>query len=96
MNEDYGLVPLEAMASYKPVIAVNEGGMKETIENGKTGFLVESIEEMGNAMKEIAENPALAQEFGKNGRKRVVDYYSWRRFFREFDKELRGVKKRKS
>ena len=58
INEDYGLVPLEAMASYKPVIAVNEGGIKETVEDGKTGMLVNTIEEMGNAMKEIAENPA--------------------------------------
>ncbi len=94
LNEDYGLVPLESMASYKPVIAVNEGGMKETVEDRKTGLLVNSIEEMGNAMKEVAENPAFARELGKNGRERIVKHYSWRRFFKEFDKELRKVKKR--
>ena len=94
LNEDYGLVPLEAMASYKPVIAVNEGGPKETIEDGKTGLLVNSIEEMGNAMKDIAEHPALAKEMGKNGREHVEKNYSWRRFFTEFDKSLREVKKK--
>ena len=30
INEDFGIVPLEGMASYKPVISVNEGGSKET------------------------------------------------------------------
>lgn len=40
-NEDFGLTPLEAMASGKPVIAVNEGGFKETIINEKTGILFE-------------------------------------------------------
>ena len=38
-NEDFGLVPIEAMASGKPCIAVNEGGFRETI-NKKTGILI--------------------------------------------------------
>jgi glycosyltransferase involved in cell wall biosynthesis len=93
MNEDYGLVPLEAMASRKPVIAVNEGGIKETVESGKTGMLANTTEEMGNMMKEIAENPTLAKELGTNGRKTVIEYHSWSRFFKEFDKKLKAVKK---
>ncbi len=40
VNEDFGMVPLEAMASGKPVIAVNEGGFRETILDGRTGVLV--------------------------------------------------------
>ena len=35
-NEDFGLTPVEAMASGKPVIAVNKGGFKETVINGQT------------------------------------------------------------
>jgi glycosyltransferase involved in cell wall biosynthesis len=38
-GEDFGLVPVEANASGKPVIAVNDGGFKETITN-KTGVLI--------------------------------------------------------
>jgi glycosyltransferase involved in cell wall biosynthesis len=45
MNEDFGLVPLESMASGKPCIAANEGGPKETVIHGKTGFLVKPKKE---------------------------------------------------
>lgn len=39
-DEDYGLVPLEAMASGKICIAADEGGCKETILPNKTGYLI--------------------------------------------------------
>jgi glycosyltransferase involved in cell wall biosynthesis len=94
INEDYGLVPLEAMASSKPIIAVNEGGPKETVINGKTGFLVDSEQAMADRMAEVAENPRLAEELGRNGRTHVVDRYSWKTFFKEFDKSLENVSKR--
>jgi len=42
-NEDFGMTPLEAMASGKPVIACNEGGYKETIIHRKTGVLIDNI-----------------------------------------------------
>lgn len=40
IDEDFGLTAVEAMASGKPCIAVNEGGFRETIIQGKTGLLV--------------------------------------------------------
>jgi len=40
--EDFGLVPVEAMASGKPVVAVAEGGPVETVQHGYTGWLVEA------------------------------------------------------
>jgi len=39
-DEDFGISPVEAMAAGKPVIGVAEGGLKETIVNGETGFLL--------------------------------------------------------
>lgn len=93
INEDYGIVPLEGMASYKPVISVNEGGPRETILNGKTGFLVNSPKEMSNKMKLIVDNESLSKKMGREGRRRVENHYSWRRFFEKFDKLAREVAK---
>jgi glycosyltransferase involved in cell wall biosynthesis len=39
IDEDFGLTPIEAMASGKPVVAINEGGYKETI-TPETGILI--------------------------------------------------------
>jgi len=41
IDEDFGLVPIEAMASGKPCLAVNEGGFRESIIHGKTGLLID-------------------------------------------------------
>ncbi len=40
MDEDFGLTPVEAMASGKAVVAVDEGGYRETVVDGVTGWLV--------------------------------------------------------
>ncbi len=96
INEDYGLVPLEAMASGKPVIAINEGGPKETIINKKSGFLVNTIEEMAERMAYISENPSIAIEMGKIGKKHVTEKFSWELFFEKFDRRARQISKGKS
>jgi len=63
IDEDFGMTPVEAMASGKPVIAPNEGGYKETIINGKTGVLINDINEnklieaVKKLGKEIEQNP---------------------------------------
>jgi glycosyltransferase involved in cell wall biosynthesis len=93
INEDYGLVPLESMASGKPVIAINEGGPKETIKDGKTGYLINSEIEMAEKMQSLAENPDLVNELGKNGLKHVKAHYSWDHFFEVFNKALYKVSK---
>jgi glycosyltransferase involved in cell wall biosynthesis len=59
MDEDFGMTPVEAMASGKPVIAVNEGGFKETVVDGKTGVLVEAnVQNIIGAVKSISKNPS--------------------------------------
>lgn len=62
-DEDFGLTPVEAMASGKPVVAVNEGGFKETVVHGETGLLVEADrDELVKAVKKIAANPEIYKE----------------------------------
>lgn len=52
-KEPFGLSVAEAMMCGTPVIAFNLGSMPELIDNGKTGFLVNSIEEAATAVGKI-------------------------------------------
>ena len=53
MDEDFGLTPVEAMASGKPVVAVDEGGYKETVIHGKTGLLIKNTDELVQAINSV-------------------------------------------
>jgi glycosyltransferase involved in cell wall biosynthesis len=94
INEDYGYIPIEAMASSKPIISVNEGGPKETIQDNKTGFLVDSTSQMADSMAQLAEQPGLAKEMGSAGRKLVEHKYSWEAFFEKLDPILKDTAKK--
>lgn len=52
-REPFGLTLIEAMACGCPVVAFNRGSSGEIIEDGKTGFVVEDIEEMITAIEKI-------------------------------------------
>ena len=84
IDEDFGIVPLEAMSSRKPCIAINEGGPKEVILEGKTGFLVNSIDEMAERMSFLAERPEEVERMGKKGRGHVEKHFSWDKFLKRF------------
>jgi glycosyltransferase involved in cell wall biosynthesis len=63
-DEDFGMTPLEAMASGKPVVAVNEGGFKESVIHGKTGYLVNAcVDELVKAVKKVSENPERFKKY---------------------------------
>jgi glycosyltransferase involved in cell wall biosynthesis len=51
--EPFGLVMIEAMACGLPVIAFPGGSVREIIEDGVTGFLVETVEEAADAVRRI-------------------------------------------
>ncbi len=50
-DEDFGISPVESMAAGKPVIGVAEGGLKETIIDQKTGFLLTTGQENSDDVK---------------------------------------------
>ena len=52
-EEPFGLVMTEAMAAGTPVIAFNRGSVQEIIVDSKTGFIVNTVEEMVKAVRKI-------------------------------------------
>ncbi len=68
--ETFGIVNLEAMQHYLPVVSTFEGGIPDVIENGKTGFLVKQkdAEALANKLEILITNPELRQQMGKAGR----------------------------
>lgn len=78
-SESFGVAIIEASACGKPVIVSNVGGLPEVVENGKTGFVVESKnpEMIVDAISKLIENRGLRIEMGKNGRDRVMELYDW-------------------
>lgn len=82
-DEDFGHIPLESMASEKPIISVAEGGPTETIIDGVTGFLVKDEKEMAEKMLLLINNIELTKKIGKAGRQHVIDNFSWDKFDKE-------------
>ena len=52
-EEPFGLTSIEAMACGTPVIAIARGSMPEIIKDGKTGYLVDSVGEMIEAVRKV-------------------------------------------
>jgi alpha-1,3/alpha-1,6-mannosyltransferase len=77
VNEHFGLVPIEAMAAGRPVVAVNSGGPLETIRHGETGFLCDPTPEaFAGAVARLMAEPELADRIGRAGRRHVAEHFS--------------------
>lgn len=61
------IVVLEAMASGKPIVAVDAGALKELCQNGRNGFLCEqdNDEEIAASFLKIIKNPSLRESMGQ-------------------------------
>lgn len=79
-DEDFGIIPVEAMAQGTPVIAYRSGGVKETVVDGKTGIFFDelSVESLKKAIKQFNNVTISSKECQKQARK-----FSKERFQRE-------------
>ncbi len=90
--EPFGIINLEAMACETAVVASRVGGIPEVVVPGETGLLVdlelipgtfEPVEpakfshDLAEAINRVALDPALRERFGRNGRQRVEEHFSW-------------------
>jgi glycosyltransferase involved in cell wall biosynthesis len=71
--EPFGLVVLEAMATGKPVVAVDAGGPAEIIRHGETGLLSRTSrpDDLAREIIRLADDPELRRRLGRAGRAEV-------------------------
>lgn len=75
--EPFGLVPLESMACGTPVVAVKEGGVRETVIHKKTGLLVDRDEELFSAaITKMLSKDYKRYDMGKKAIKAVENYWT--------------------
>ncbi len=90
LYEPFGIVSLEAMAMEKPVVVGARGvvGFREQVLSSgpnQTGVHVNGEDPLDIAwgIKQTLEKPERARKWGENGRKRVLEYFTWRKVAEE-------------
>lgn len=79
-KEGWGISNLEAAACATPVIAANSPGIRESVIDGQTGFLVpqDDATALAGAMRGLVESPSLVASLGAAGR-RFAEKFTWDR-----------------
>ena len=77
--EGFGIVYLEANLAGKPVIAGDSGGVRDAVEDGVSGLLInpEDINEIKNAIIKLAQDKNLRKKLGEESRARALKDFSW-------------------
>lgn len=91
-GEHFGIVPLEAMAAGTPVIAVDSGGPRETVQHSITGLLCEAEpHEFAKAVDILLSNTDKSRKMGEQGRKSVLTRFSRTAMARHFESLLLAI-----
>jgi glycosyltransferase involved in cell wall biosynthesis len=95
IREPFGLVPLEAMACECPVVAVDEGGFRETVRHGETGLLAPRNQvAFGAAIAEVLRSEEFAHSLARQGRLAVMNNWTWEATAAGFDRLIGGLSRR--
>ncbi len=79
--EPFGITPVEAMACGTPVIGSNVGGIKFTVRDGETGYLVpaEHPGALAERLAHVYAHPKVLALLRRQGIRRVNDLFTWQR-----------------
>ena len=77
--EGFGISFIEANACQKPSIAGISGGTAAAVEDGISGYLIDSedSEELAGKIRYLLDNPEVRADIGRRGRERVLREFSW-------------------
>jgi len=86
-------VVLEAQATAIPLITTRVGGLPEVVEDGETGLLVDprSPEQLATTIDKLSSGAALRSQLGENGRRAVVESYSWETMYERYEQFLETI-----
>ena len=84
--EGLGQTIIEALLMEKPVIATNIGGIPELIEDGKTGFLIETgnHEDLIKKINQVFDQPVIASNMGSKGKEIMQKKFNWDNIAKKF------------
>jgi D-inositol-3-phosphate glycosyltransferase len=79
--EPFGITPLEAMACSTPVVGAAVGGIKHSVLDGVTGYLVppNDPDALAARLADVYASPGRARELGRNAARRVNASFTWER-----------------
>jgi trehalose synthase len=84
IREGFGLTVTEALWKSRPTVGGRAGGIPSQIQEGETGWLVDSIEECADACREILADPAAAAARGRKGKEYVRQHFLTPRLLRDW------------
>jgi glycosyltransferase involved in cell wall biosynthesis len=92
--EPFGITPLEAMACGVPVIGAAVGGIKHTVRDGVTGYLVPpaDAQALADRLLLLARHPEHARALGQAGLRRARASFTWERVTAQLATLYRAVR----
>lgn len=91
-HEHFGIVPLEAMAAFRPVVAVSSGGPTESVPHKKGGYLCDPTPSaFADAYWQLLKSPGQAKEMGLYARQHVESKFSRQAFGKQLDTYLKTI-----
>jgi len=93
LTEPFGLTLLEAAASGLPIVATENGGPVDIIENCKNGVLIDPLDKPGitKALLKLLQNKNTWSQAAKNGIKGVNKYYSWQAHVKTYIEKINAL-----
>lgn len=91
INEPFGLIPIEAMSCGVPVVALSEGGYRETVLDGKTGYLTSRLpNEISSKIQRLLGNSKLMKSFSHNSINYIKGSWDWDNKIKDLEKLIKA------
>jgi trehalose synthase len=84
IREGFGLTVTEGLWKGRPMVAGRVGGIVDQVQDGETGFLVDSVEMCAEALNTILEDPAHARQMALRGKEFVRGHFLTPRLLRDW------------